>query len=71
MGKIITLDKPGCIIAGKNGLLVAAYLLGETSEYWEVHARDEKRSKKVAKADRRWQVFNTTDTAIKWQEEKP
>lgn len=74
--KVITLDKPGCIVACKNGLLAAAYLLAETPEHWHVHARDEKRSKKILKSNPRWQVFvdghtsGAVEIAMKWQDSK-
>lgn len=65
--KVIKLDKPGCILACKNGLLVAAYLLADAPEHWHVHACDEKQSKKILKSNPRWQVFANTETAVKWQ----
>lgn len=66
-------ETPGCIIACKNGLLVAGRLLVDAETHWHVHACDEKRSKKILKSNPRWQVFageDAMDAATTWQGSK-
>lgn len=55
------------ILATKSGWLIAVRVLRETQSAFVVKAIDEKRQRRISKADDNQRLFENTDQALAWQ----
>lgn len=58
------------IHAKKSGMMISVMVIDETPADWYIHARDEKRPKRISKNGKQGRVFNSVADAEAWVREQ-